>query len=137
MHYIHCWPLWPLLQPRIIIILPQHYQGAIIDTQPSVYDCISSETCHFFMLNKFRLVLNIFVLPNFQVSSVAPVTYALVEAHYQARPTYSASSNPPLPKQNDMRVSYTYGKMPKLSVLCITHCILRHYRPQILIKIVF
>ena len=89
------------------------------------------------MLNKFRLVLNIFVLPNFQVSSVAPVTYALVEAHYQARPTYSASSNPPLPKQNDMRVSYTYGKMPKLSVLYITHCILRHYRPQILIKIVF
>ena len=89
------------------------------------------------MLNKFRLVLNIFVLPNFQVSSVAPVTYALVEAHYQARPTYSASSNPPLPKQNDMRVSYTYGKMPKLSVLYITHRMLRHYTPQILIKIVF
>ena len=66
--------------------------------------------------------LNIFHLPNFQVSSVAPVTYALVEAHYQARPTYSASSNPPLPKQNDMRVSYTYGKMPKLLVV-ISHTI--------------
>ena len=50
----------------------------------------------------------------FQVSSVAPVTYALVEAHYQARPTYSASSNPPMsrPQQNDMRVSYTYGQPP-------------------------
>ena len=42
------------------------------------------------------------------------MTYALVEAHYQARPTYSASSNPPMsrPQQNDMRVSYTYGQPP-------------------------
>ena len=52
-----------------------------------------------------------------QVSSVAPVTYALGEAHYQARPTYSASSNPPMsrPQQNVMRVSYTYGQPPTSS----------------------
>ena len=45
------------------------------------------------------------------------MTYALGDAHYQARPTYSASSNPPMsrPQQNVMRVSYTYGQPPTSS----------------------
>ena len=44
------------------------------------------------------------------------VTYALGEAHYQARPTYSVSSNPPMSRpQNMMRLSYTYGQTPTSS----------------------
>ena len=53
------------------------------------------------------------------VSSVTAVTYAINEAQYQARPTYSASSNQPQQPmsrpQNVMRVSYTYGQPPSSS----------------------
>ena len=44
------------------------------------------------------------------------VASAINEAHYQARPTYSASSNQPMSRpQNVMRVSYTYGQPPTSS----------------------
>ena len=60
-----------------------------------------------------KIITSTYFSSIFQVSSVAPVTYALnADAHYQARPTYSASSNPPMsrPQQPVMRVSYTYGQ---------------------------
>ena len=71
--------------------------------------------CSIFFSEK-KIIINLTYFSSiffFQVSSVAPVTYALnADAHYQARPTYSASSNPPMsrPQQPVMRVSYTYGQ---------------------------
>ena len=71
--------------------------------------------CSMFFSEK-KIIINLTYFSSIffvQVSSVAPVTYALnADAHYQARPTYSASSNPPMsrPQQPVMRVSYTYGQ---------------------------